>query len=436
MITLETRNVIQLGAGMFFVFFAFTTQGFIVQTVLENRHKEDPSIPKEAGYYSQTIIYGTFIFSCIISPVVVAYLTPKWSLVLGSSGYTIYMAGFTFLNPYFLFISAAWEGLWAGALWTGMGQYLAINSTEKTLARNSGLVWLIYSSSFLVGGVFLLVMFKNYNTDTIDMEMTRILYGTFAGVSLAGNICFALLPNMKKEKEESISVYWNEFREAIFLLIEPQTILLIATFAYSGIELSYWSGVYSNSLSNTKTFPVNTNILMALNQMAVGCGEIAGGLSIGVLGSMKNSTRRFWIIYVGATGCIIAYFISFMMLPGKSSFEETDELSYIFPNEYLALFGGFLLGLGDCCLNTQIYSIVPALFPNKTTQAFAVHKFFHATLSTICMFYGSVLVLPWQLLILLIFCLLSCATFTVAEIKYSPKNQKLKSDTETEKSHL
>ena len=40
-----------------------------------------------------------------------------------------------------------------------MGEYVSLNSKQEDVEKNSGLVWLIYMSSNIFGGVFLLVIF-------------------------------------------------------------------------------------------------------------------------------------------------------------------------------------------------------------------------------------------------------------------------------------
>jgi hypothetical protein len=59
-------------------------------------------------------------------------------------------------------------------------------------------------------------------------------------------------------------------------MITKDMMLLSVVFMYSGIELSFWSGIYSTCLSFTKKFGENTNVLLAFNAMALGVGQILG----------------------------------------------------------------------------------------------------------------------------------------------------------------
>lgn len=46
---LQTLNVLQLAVGFLLIFFAFNSQGFIEQTIIDSKHSEG-KISKHAGY--------------------------------------------------------------------------------------------------------------------------------------------------------------------------------------------------------------------------------------------------------------------------------------------------------------------------------------------------------------------------------------------------
>lgn len=102
----------------------------------------------------------------------------------------------------------------------------------------------------------------------------------------------------------------------------------------------------------------------------------------------------------------------------------------------------FLLGLGDSCFNTQLFSIIGLVFHNNSAPAFAVFRLIQVSLgcrkppdSLICpikcwyllflssqsimaavaFFYSNFLLLHWQLLILVVTGFLGSVTFFLAE---------------------
>lgn len=61
-------------------------------------------------------------------------------------------------------------------------------------------------------------------------------------------------------------------------------ILLFSTFLYTGLELSFFSGVYSSSVGFTQKFP-EAKRLVGLCGILVGLGEVLGGAIFGLLGT-------------------------------------------------------------------------------------------------------------------------------------------------------
>lgn len=54
---------------------------------------------------------------------------------------------------------------------------------------------------------------------------------------------------------------------------------------------------------------------------------------------------------------------------------KTIFLHPFFPRVSIALLCSFLLGLGDSCFNTQLYSILGRIYAEHSTPAFAIFKF-------------------------------------------------------------
>jgi preprotein translocase subunit SecG len=81
----------------------------------------------------------------------------------------------------------------------------------------------------------------------------------------------------------------SAFSKAVKLFMRKEMMLLAFTFFYTGIELSFFSGVYSSSVGFTNRF-TEAKRLVGLCGILVGGGEVIGGAIFGLLGSrtVKN----------------------------------------------------------------------------------------------------------------------------------------------------
>lgn len=50
-------------------------------------------------------------------------------------------------------------------------------------------------------------------------------------------------------------------------------LLLTIVFAYTGVELSFWSGIYPTCISHTLKLASNTKVVMAINAITQGAGQ-------------------------------------------------------------------------------------------------------------------------------------------------------------------
>uniref|UniRef100_A0A0R3R6S4 Sodium:solute symporter n=1 Tax=Brugia timori TaxID=42155 RepID=A0A0R3R6S4_9BILA len=180
----ELPCVIMFGMAFMFVFAGFDTQAYITETALQSVSNAYPDrISAHAGYYGMCITYFTFTLSTFITPLVVSYLSAKWTMFLASVLYSTFMVTFMLVNSYVFYIASALMGLAAApiaiaVIWTGHGVYMKEITT------------------LIFGGLLLLIIFNETGeAETISLELIRYIFGGLSAFTILSNILFALLPN-------------------------------------------------------------------------------------------------------------------------------------------------------------------------------------------------------------------------------------------------
>jgi len=116
--------------------------------------------------------------------------------------------------------------------------------------------------------------------------------------------------------------------------------------------------------------------LTGLHGILLGAGEIVGGCLFGVLGHLTSASRRGRdpIVILGLLVHVGAFCLAFVNLPDTCPFGETGEAAIIASSIPLALMASFLMGFGDACFNTQIYSLLGGVYAQNSAPAFAILK--------------------------------------------------------------
>ena len=68
----------------------------------------------------------------------------RYSILIGGLGYTAYSAQMLWLSDALLYLCALLNGIGASLLWTGQGNFLTVNTSSATTARDSGVFWSLY----------------------------------------------------------------------------------------------------------------------------------------------------------------------------------------------------------------------------------------------------------------------------------------------------
>ncbi|VDO70936.1 unnamed protein product [Heligmosomoides polygyrus] len=109
---LEMLCIVLLGLGQMCIMTGYDTQSFVAESVLHSVNGREPTrIDALAGYYGQATCYAGYMIACLFAPSILSFLSPKWTLFLGSVCYTIYQIGFLYLNNYYYYTSCAVMGV-------------------------------------------------------------------------------------------------------------------------------------------------------------------------------------------------------------------------------------------------------------------------------------------------------------------------------------
>ncbi|XP_063605818.1 UNC93-like protein MFSD11 isoform X2 [Penaeus indicus] len=422
--------IMGLGVAFMLVFTAFNTNGIMTQVVIRSIQHEDPNF-KGSGYISLAVIYAVFATFNWLSPSCLSFLGPKITMIIGGVSYAIFIAGFLWPKTWILYLTSVLVGAGAALIWTGQGNYLTLMSDQTTISRNSGIFWAMLQSSLLFGNIF--VYYQFMGKEIIDSYTRMIVFSVLTIVAVIGVCVMCILPKPGSEgggRTDDLGGPYAALKKSFALFKTKDMLLLSVTFFYTGIELSFFSGVYSACLGSTLRFP-DPKRLVGLSGMFIGVGEILGGGVFGIFGSKTVKSGRDPIVILGYVVHMVCFFLIFMNLPTNSPLQNTLDTAFLpggQPSEVIALMCSFLLGFGDACFNTQIYSILGSVYPDNSGPAFALFKFMQSLSAAACFFYSSIFQLYWHLGILVVFATLGTLSFCKVEWR-AYRRQRAKPDT-------
>ncbi|KAL0116578.1 hypothetical protein PUN28_009905 [Cardiocondyla obscurior] len=432
-------NVMILSWGFMLVFTAFQTMGNIEKSVLNSiaeDNKNNTDLHADA-FVSLAIIYAVFATCNWFAPSYISVTGPRVAIVTGACCYVLFIATFFWPHKILLYIMSGVVGIGAALIWTGHGQYLTENSDNETMSRNAGIFWAIFQTSQFAGNLFVFFIFTS---PTIEDNQRTIVFSVLTGLAVIGTVVLLLLrktpqklslgeaegvSNADKElrlpeprREKPLVAAWRAFMDAIRLFFTPNMLLLSLTFIYTGLELTFYSGVYSSSIGFMKVLGEDRKRLVGLSGIFIGVGEVAGGAIFGILASkISGRCGGSPVVITGLLVHLFAFASIFLNLPDSASFKDTDDTGVIKTSPILAMAGSLALGFGDACYNTQVYSLLGVLFANESAPAFALFKFCQSVAAAISFSYSTKAGLHVQLAVLLVAIFFGTAAFCYVEYK-------------------
>ncbi|XP_065206007.1 UNC93-like protein MFSD11 [Planococcus citri] len=397
---LSSRLMKDVYLGLCFMMIFTSKSGFsnVMKAVTTSIEKDDPSCHLD-GYIMGGIGYTALSAGMWFSPAIVAAIGPKYAMVLGTITFVLFMLTMLAEQSFWIYVSSALGGFGGSVLWTGQATYTVLNSEIGRVYSAIGVFWILYQSSHFLSNLIVYLMFNDVHR-SIDRSMRLQLELILLGFNVVGMLMlFGLRPPLRAKRESISRSPFSEILKSFKILFAPKMMLLIISMISMGIHFAFLN-ILSASMGFSKYLSANSKELTPLCGLVQGIGEVLGGVSSIVIGGKTWFNLRSQM--TSAVLCnVSSYIIVFLALPNTAPQTYTDDLPILMLPIWLLVFGAFLSGFGDACLQTDMYNCLGTMYPNDSPSAFAAFKFIRFTATACGFYYGKYLGLYTQLIILI-----------------------------------
>ncbi|KAF2557275.1 hypothetical protein F2Q68_00018051 [Brassica cretica] len=240
-----TRDVHILSISFLLIFLAFGAAQNLETT-----------INKELGTISLGILYVSFMFCSMVASLVVRFLGSKNALILGTSGYWLFVAAN--LKPSWITMVPAslYLGFAASIIWVGQGTYLT--SIARSHAKDhdvhegsiigvfNGEFWAIFACHQLFGNLITLTLLKDGKEGSTSG--TTLLLLVFLLIMTFGTILMFFIRKIEGEDGKEpvggssmglVDSLVSLPRLIITPLLDVRMLLIVPLLAYSGLQQAF-----------------------------------------------------------------------------------------------------------------------------------------------------------------------------------------------------
>ncbi|KAG8729893.1 hypothetical protein FRC12_020644 [Ceratobasidium sp. 428] len=239
-------------------------------------------------------LYSTFAVGAFFAGSVTNKLGPRLTLLIGSTGYSLYIGSFLATNlhdnaGWFIIFAGAILGLCAGLLWAAQGSLMLAYPTESNKGLYISIFWTIFNLGAVVGASVSLG--QNYHS-----EAGSVGTGTYVGflvLTLIG-VCIPMLMADPRTMVRSDGTKVSTFRHPtwkaeiiglwVALRTDPSILLLFPMFLASNWFYTWQFNDYNGALFNIRT--------RSLNSLTYWISQMFGSIAIGLLLDSKMLGRR------------------------------------------------------------------------------------------------------------------------------------------------
>ncbi|XVE96844.1 hypothetical protein REPUB_Repub02eG0258100 [Reevesia pubescens] len=404
----RTRDVHILSCAFLLVFLAYGAAQNLQTTV---------NAEGNLGTVSLGILYVSFAFFSLFASLVVRILGSKNAVVLGTTGYWLYIAANLKPTWYTMVPVSLYMGFAASIIWVGQGTYLT--SIARSHARDTNLhegtvigdfngeFWAMFALHQFVGNLITLAVLQTGAEGSTSS--TTLLFIVFLCSMTLGTILMCFLRKIE-DKEEKVSedssvsfcsAVVSRLKSVITPLLDKRMLLIIPLISYSGLQQAFVWADYTKDVVNPILGEAGVGGAMAV----YGAFDSICSLAAGRLTSGLKS-----ITFIVCGGAFVQAVIFLWLLLKYSA--TSGVLGVVYP-----LLMAALLGIGDGVLNTQLSALLALLFKQDTEGAFAQLKVWQSSAIAVVFFSSPAITLHTMVMVMLAAIFVSLASFLFLTLK-------------------
>lgn len=404
----HTKDVHILSSAFLLIFLAYGAAQNLETTL---NTKDD------MGTISLGILYVSFTFFSLIASSVVRFMGSKNAVLLGTSGYWLFIAANLKPTWYTMVPASLYLGFAASIIWVGQGTYLT--STARSQARDyhlhegtvignfNGEFWGMFASHQFVGNLISLAILRNGTEGSTSG--TTLLFTVFLCSMTLGTILMCFLSKrvdggVEGPKESSVSLYsslTSLSKSVITPLLDVRMLLIIPLIAYSGLQQAFVWAEFTKEIVTPALGVSGVGGSMAVyGAFDAICSLTAGRLTSGIFSIT-------WIVSAG----LFLQAVVFLWILLKYSL-TSGVLGIVYP-----LLMAAMLGIGDGVINTQLSALLGILFKHDTEGAFAQLKVWQSASIAVVFFINPYISLQVMVAIMLAALFVAAGGFLVLSLR-------------------
>ncbi|KAG2363326.1 MFS general substrate transporter [Suillus spraguei] len=244
--------------------------------------------------HASAILYAILAFFGLISSSINNVLGPRRTLILGSSGYALYIASFLVINIHpdadaFVIAAGAILGICGALLWTAQGSLMMAYPTEAQKGTFISIFWTIFNLGGVIGsaaafGTNFKSTTNNVSNGTYVGFLILSIIGVFLPLSMANPDKVIRTDGTRVNRALHTSWKTELFRLYMALKTDPWIILLFPMFFASNYCYAWEYNNYNGAIFTIRA--------RGLNSLLSYTSQIFGAVFLGYFILDQNRVRR------------------------------------------------------------------------------------------------------------------------------------------------